>query len=108
MKLMMFDTGILKIINNKGFYFSFRYLKSGCNYLLYQLYYFLHLYHYFQFQHSIYSRLMRGKFGPAQFFLQCQDNINVVEDNFSKFYSFKYGNDKFKVMNIQCTNNDYQ
>ncbi|CAL6062476.1 Hypothetical_protein [Hexamita inflata] len=100
MKLMMFDRRNLKLINNKGFYFSFRYLRSGCYYLLYQLYQLLHLYHYIQFQHSTYSRLMRGKFGPAQFFLQCQDNINVIEDNLSKFYSFENGNGKFEEMNI--------
>ncbi|CAL6094783.1 Hypothetical_protein [Hexamita inflata] len=100
MKLMMLDIGILKIINSNGFCFSFRYLKSGSNHLLHQLYYLLHLYHYIQFQHSIYSRLMRRKFGPAQFILQSQDNINVVEDNLSQFYSFENGNGKFEEMNI--------
>ncbi|CAL5999168.1 Hypothetical_protein [Hexamita inflata] len=83
MKLMMFNTGILKVINRNRFNFSFRYLGSGCNHLLYQLYYLLHLYYYLQFQHSIQSRLMRRKFGPAQFILQCQDNFDVVEDNLS-------------------------
>ncbi|CAL5993146.1 Hypothetical_protein [Hexamita inflata] len=86
MKLMMLDTGILKIINSKGFCFSFRYLGSGCNHLLYQLYYLL-LSFAFQFQHSIQSRLMREKFEPVKSFLQYQYNINVVEDNLSKFYS---------------------
>ncbi|CAL6086506.1 Hypothetical_protein [Hexamita inflata] len=100
MKLMMLDTGILKIINSKGFCFSFRYLGSGCNHLLYQLYYLLHLYYYFQFQHSIQSRLMREKFEPVKSFLQYQYNINVVEDNLSKFYSFENGNGIFEEMNI--------
>ncbi|CAL6047555.1 Hypothetical_protein [Hexamita inflata] len=103
MKLMMFNKDILKVINLNRFYFRFRYLGSGCNHLLYQLYYLLYLYHYFQFQHSIQSRLMRGKFGPAQFFLQCQNNINVVEVNLSKFYSFENGNGKFEEMNIQLS-----
>ncbi|CAL6070540.1 Hypothetical_protein [Hexamita inflata] len=100
MKLMMLDMGILKVIDMNEFNFSFRYLGSGCNHLLYQLYYLLHLYYYLQFQHSIQSRLMRRKFGPAQFILQCQDNFNVVEDNLSKFYSFENGNGKFEEMNI--------
>ncbi|CAL5985025.1 Hypothetical_protein [Hexamita inflata] len=108
MKLML-DTRILKLINRNRIYFRFRYLGSGCNHLLYQLYYLLYLYHYFQFQYSIQSRLMRGKFGPAQFFLRCQNNINVVEVNLSKFYSFENGNGKFEEMNWKlATTNFFQ